>query len=115
MLEKNWLQVNITVKTLLLTENIINYIEENAFNDLQFKWLKELEFRNMPIRKLYKYSFAGLNNLEKLQFISVEFISFSTNVFATVPKMQKLVMNECGSRKLKIDNLFGTNIMLLLN
>lgn len=111
ILQKNWFMVDVFLQSLLVANTKINDIEDDAFNSLKFEWLVQLEFRDVPIRMLHENTFAGLKNLESLYFKWVKFVSFSKNVFATVPKMKKLVISDCGSKKLVLDNLFSSNDM----
>lgn len=108
-LQRKWFRSLVQLKVLSLKEIEINDIEDDAFNDSQFESLEELGFFRTPIQFLREGTFNGLKNLLKLRFSAVNFIGFSKNVLATVPKLTTLIIERCGSKKLMIDNLFGSN------
>lgn len=103
-----------TMKWLQLLQIQIFKIENEAFSRPVFKTLEFLEIFDVPLRFLKSGTFNGLDKLKVLSMRGLRLDRIEKNVLATMPSLEGLSLNQCGSKIIHLDNLFGENILRVL-
>lgn len=89
-------------------ENINVYlIDDNAFNSKAFWTLEYLNIFSVPLQMLTEKTFNGLKSLKSLYLHKLHLVNIYSNVLAPMQNLEELAIDDCGQKKINIDNLFG--------
>lgn len=108
---RDWFNVSMSVKSLLLIDLGVLMIDSGAFKMEQFEELKELKIVNCPIRSLPSETFDGLGKLQILALINVKIFKFEAKILQFTPKLTEFTMIDCVNQEIALNNLFGTSVL----